>query len=47
VLVVTRLDRLVRSTTDLLNVFAALADQVRHARGRSPEREKQEANRAA
>jgi hypothetical protein len=37
VLIVTRLDRLVRSTRDLLNVIAALADRVRHARGRSPE----------
>ena len=34
VLIVTRLDRPVR---DLLNVIAALADRVRHARGRSPE----------
>jgi hypothetical protein len=33
----TRLDRLVRSTVDLVNVIAALADRVRHARGRSPE----------
>jgi len=36
-LIVTRLDRLVRSTRDLLNVIAALADRVCHARGRSPE----------
>jgi hypothetical protein len=32
-LIVTRLDRLVRSTRDLLNVIAALADRVCHARG--------------
>ena len=37
VLIVSRLDRLARSTRDLLNVIAALADRVRHARGRSPE----------
>jgi hypothetical protein len=36
-LIVTRLDRRVRSTRDLLNVIAALADRVCHARGRSPE----------
>ena len=36
-LIVTRLNRLVHSTRDLLNVIAALADRVRHARGRSPE----------
>jgi hypothetical protein len=31
----------------LLNVIAALADRVRHARGRSPEVKKHEADRAA
>jgi hypothetical protein len=41
-LIVTRFDRLVRSTRDLLNVIAALADRVRHARGRSPESQEAE-----